>query len=164
MVFVGTPQGQPIGLNATQLMLAESTPQGSGVRVGEGNSSFGLRLMDTPLVNHLPSAFVVRRSDMRVIATQTARGAEHLPYVEIAQEPEADWSNPGPATIIPTLPSNCPEGGDEDLEPNDFPEQASRIGAGRIRGGVCERRGTSTTLIFKVRGGSSFRSAMPLAI
>ena len=36
--------------NATQLMLAESTPQG-GVRVGEGNSSFGLRLMDTPLVN-----------------------------------------------------------------------------------------------------------------
>ncbi|MGC6418380.1 MAG: hypothetical protein ACON3Z_14755 [Bradymonadia bacterium] len=143
VVFVGahTLQGQPIGLNATQLMLAESTPQGSGVRVGEGNSSFGLRLMDTPLVNHLPSAFVVRRSDMRVIATQTARGAEHLPYVEIAQAPDADWSNPGPATIIPTLPSNCPEGGDEDLEPNDFPEQASRIGAGRIRGGVCERRG-----------------------
>lgn len=143
IVFVGAQSavGAPIGLAETQTILREATPQQSGVRVGELNSQFDFRLMDTPLIDHLPSAFVVRRSDMRVIATQQTRGGDHLPYVEIAQDPQADWSNPGPATIRPTLPSNCPDGADEDLEPNDTPQEASRIGAGRIRGGVCGRRG-----------------------
>ena len=143
VIYVGaqTLEGSPISLSATQLMLKDSTPQGSGIRVGELDSNFDFSLMNTSLVQHLPASFVVRRSDMQVIATQSTRGIEHLPYVEIAQEPDADWSNPGPATILPTLPSNCLEDSEEDTEPNNIPEEASSIGLGEISGGICERRG-----------------------
>jgi hypothetical protein len=143
VVFVGaqTDNGGLIGLNATQQMLADATPEGSGVRVGEADSTGSIRLIDTPLVKHLPSAFAVRRSDMRVIASQALRGVNHLPYVEIAQDPQADWSNPGPPTIRGSLPSNCPDGADEDFEPNNMPDEAGTIGPGQLEGGVCEPRG-----------------------
>ena len=78
---------------------------------------------------------------MTVIATQKGRGVEHLPYVEIAQDPDADWGDPGPATILPVLPSNCPEGAEESGEPNNTPEEATQIGLGDFSGGICERRG-----------------------
>ena len=97
--------------------------------------------MDTPLVQHLPASFVVRRSDMRVIATQKTRGLTHLPYVEIAQDPEADWSDPGPPTIVPRLPSNCVPDDEESSEPNNHPDNATVIGIGSVSGGVCERIG-----------------------
>ena len=58
-----------------------------------------------------------------------------------------------------------PEGGDEDLEPNDFPEQASRIERlGESVAVFANVEGTSTTSTFKVRGVLSFRLAMRLAI
>ena len=143
VIYVGAQSitGDPISLSRTQSILSNATPQGSGIRVGEKENNFAFALIDTPLVQHLPASFVVRRSDMRVIATQATRGLEHLPYVEIAQDPEADWTEPGRATILPTLPSNCPEGSDEDSEPNNFPEEATRIGLGEVSGGICERRG-----------------------
>jgi hypothetical protein len=143
VIYVGaqTLEGNPISLSRTQTMLEDAAPQGSGIRVGEEDNNFDFALIDTPLVQHLPASFVVRRSDMRVIATQASRGTEHLPYVEIAQEPEADWSEPGPATILPRLPSNCDEGDEEEAEPNNTPENATRIGLGEVSGGICERRG-----------------------
>lgn len=143
VVFVGaqTENGGPIGLNETQRMLADATPQRSGVRVAEADSIGSLRLIDTGLVRHLPAAFAVRRNDMRVIAAQSLRGINHLPYVEIAQDPQSDWSNPGPPTIRGTLPSNCGDGADETFEPNNFPEDAGTVGFGEVEGGVCEPRG-----------------------
>jgi hypothetical protein len=143
VVFVGAQDqtGGIVNLAATERMLAEATPRRSGVRVGAADNTFTLKLIDTNLITHMPSAFVVRRSDMRVLATQVARGDDHLPYVEMAQDPSADWSDPGPATIRPTLPSNCPDGAEEMYEPNDTPEEAATIGVGRINGGVCARRG-----------------------
>ena len=51
----------------------------------------------------MPAAFAVRTSDMRVIATQSLRGLNHLPYVEIAQRPDLDWSNPSAPQIV----GNC---------------------------------------------------------
>ena len=78
---------------------------------------------------------------MQVIAAQTLRGINHLPYVEIAQDPQRDWSNPGPPTIRGTLPSNCEVGVDESFEPNNFPEEAGTVGVGEVEGGVCEPRG-----------------------
>ena len=78
---------------------------------------------------------------MRVIASQSLRGTNHLPYVEIAQRPELDWSNPSAPQIVGKLPSNCPDGAEESYEPNDFIEQSSAIGFGEIEGGVCESRG-----------------------
>jgi hypothetical protein len=143
VVFVGAQDQNGVMLNQNGLsrVISDMTPGNHGIRVGEADNTFGTKLIDTALIDHLPSAFVVRRSDMRVLATQRSRGDEHLPYVEIAQDPNADWSNPGPATIRPVLPSNCPDGADEDFEPNDTPEQAGTIGVGRVRGGVCARRG-----------------------
>ena len=99
------------------------------------------RVIDSALITHQPSAFVVRRSDMVVLATQTKRMTEHLPYVEMAQDPNADWRNPGPATIRPIIPSNCEDGDDEVYEPNDSPDQAATIGEGAFDGGICGRRG-----------------------
>ena len=143
VVFVGAQDAGGAMLSQQQMnrILSEVAPGGNGIRVTEADNTFSTKLINTGLIDHLPSAFVVRRSDMKVLATQRTRGGEHLPYVEMTQDPDADWSNPGPATIRPTLPSNCPEGADEDSEPNDTPEQAATIGAGRIRGGICNRRG-----------------------
>ena len=143
IIFVGaqTDIGALIDLEETQQMLADATPQQSGVRVAEANSIGSLRLIDTALVRHLPAAFAVRTDDMHVIATQSLRGTNHLPYVEIAQDPQSDWSNPGPPTIRGTLPSNCPDGSDESYEPNNFPDEAATIGVGEFQGGVCEPRG-----------------------
>ncbi len=143
VVFVGaqTENGGLISLNETQQMLSDATPQRSGVRVAEADSVGGIRLIDTGLVRHLPAAFAVRRNDMRVIASQSIRGINHLPYVEIAQDPQSDWSNPGPPTIRGTLPSNCDDGVDETFEPNNSPEEATTVGLVEVEGGVCEPRG-----------------------
>ena len=143
IVYVGAQSldGSPINLADTQSMLQEAAPQGSGIRVSEADNNFEFALMDTALVSHLPAAFVVRRSDMKVIATQSTRGITHLPYVEITQDPNADWTQPGEPTIVPTLPSNCAEGEDESSEPNDSPEEATRIGFGEYLGGICNRKG-----------------------
>lgn len=143
IVYVGAQSidGQPLSLSDTQSLLQEAAPQRSGIRVGESSNEFPFALMDTALIPHLPAAFVVRRSDMKVIAIQSTRGLTHLPYVEITQDPMADWSEPGVPSIVPTLPSNCAEGEEEDSEPNDFPEEATTIGIGEYFGGICNRRG-----------------------
>ena len=143
IIFVGahTDNGALIDLDETQRMLADATPQLSGIRVAEGDSIGSLRLIDTGLVQHLPAAFAVTTNNMQVIAAQSLRGTNHLPYVEIAQDPQRDWSNPGPPTIRGVLPSNCPDGSDERFEPNNYPEEAGTIGIGQLEGGVCEPRG-----------------------
>jgi hypothetical protein len=58
VVFVGaqTENGGLIDLNETQQMLADATPQRSGVRVAEADSVGGIRLIDTGLIRHLPAA------------------------------------------------------------------------------------------------------------
>ena len=142
VVFVGAQDRNGGVLNGvtTDRLLGDFAPQGNGIRVGERDSTFASKLMDSGLVDHLPSAFVVRRSDMRVLATQRDRFMEHLPYVEMAMDPNADWSNPGPAEIVPIIPSNCDPGVEEDFEPNDQPTQAGRVVAGSYEGGVCDRR------------------------
>ncbi len=143
VVFVGaqTENGGLIGLGATQRMLADATPKGSGIRVAEADSVGSVRLIDTGAVRHLPAAFAVRRSDMRIIASQSLRSVNHLPYVEIAIDSQRDWSEPEEPVVVASLPSNCADGGDEVYEPNDSPDEAARIGLGEFEGGVCEQRG-----------------------
>ena len=143
VVFVGaqTQNGGLIGLSDTHRMLAEATPQRSGIRVAEADSVGALRLIDTGAIHHLPAAFAVRRRDMRIIASQSLRGTNHLPYVEIATDSQRDWSDPAPPMVVATLPSNCEDGTDEAYEPNDAPEEAAPIGLGQFDGGVCEQSG-----------------------
>ena len=89
----------------------------------------------TPLVEGYPSAFVVRTADMKVI-THQGLSQYVLPFAQIVNHLDVDWSNPG----APELPSNCGEEDEEDYEPNDEPNQAATIEAGGFDGGICDNR------------------------
>ncbi len=110
----------------------------SGVRVGDANAApVENRLYDSPSLAAFPTAMVVRRSDMTNIA-DSSQSRYYLPLVEIAMDPEADWSSPGPPSILPQYPPNCAEGDDEAGEPNDTAGDAISIGAGTVDGAICD--------------------------
>lgn len=85
-----------------------------------------------PIVTGYPSVWVVRKRDMTLIADQ-GRSRFYLPLISIAEDPEADWSDPPP----PPFRSNCLEGEEEDTEPNDIAQDATRIEAGSYEGAIC---------------------------
>lgn len=64
---------------------------GHGLRAGDGDTLPTARtIYNAPLLQYFPTAFVVRTRDMRIIADQ-ADAYGTLPFVRIAQDPEADW-------------------------------------------------------------------------
>ena len=70
---------------------------------------------------------------MRIIADQN-RSNFYLPLSLIVNDPEADWSDPPP----PPFRSNCLEGEEEDLEPNDSIFEAKTLELGQAyEGGIC---------------------------
>jgi hypothetical protein len=94
--------------------------------------------MNSGLIEYFPTSFVIRRSDMTLIADQRD-GSYYLPLVEIAQDPDADWSSPPQPGIVPELATNCEDGDEEVFEPNNTPDEAGAIGDGDfIEGGVCD--------------------------
>lgn len=86
---------------------------------------------DSPLVTAFPTAFVVRRSDMKIIADQSRTNGV-LPFVNIARHSELDWSDPDNVTIV-----NCGAAEEEASEPNDAIASAAELSAGTVEGGVC---------------------------
>jgi hypothetical protein len=88
---------------------------------------------------HLPNMWVIRKRDMRIIATRDlafmARPGE-LPLELIAMDPEQDWSDPPP----PPFYNQCKEGEDEETaeEPNNVIENATLIEPGEYTGGICD--------------------------
>ena len=86
------------------------------------------------LVEGYPSALVVRTSDMKLI-THQGLSEYVLPFVQIVNHIDADWSNP----MQPDLPSTCDEAEEEESEPNNDPRQAAELGPGSVDGGVCDR-------------------------
>ena len=88
----------------------------------------------------LPAIWVIRKRDMRVIATRQlawmARPGE-LPLTSIAMDPEADWSSPP----LPPFQNRCGEGDEEETDEttNNVFEEATIIGAGVHTGGICDR-------------------------
>ena len=107
---------------------------GIGIRVGDADSNPPRFFNNSPAIMVLPSAFVVRRRDMRIIADQS-RSSHVLPYAEIGRDPEADWSNPAP----PPPRGNCDESDEEVYEPNDVWAQAAVLEPGSFEGGICNR-------------------------
>ncbi len=105
-----------------------------GTRVGDSDTlprpDF---VRSSGIIDAFPSVFVVRRSDMKLIA-DSRRAEYYLPLLDIAENPEADWSNPG----APMFRSNCEDGDDEAGEPNNEPNQATPIAPGTHRGGICD--------------------------
>ena len=100
-----------------------------GIRVG---AAPGEVIANAPLVTSFPNGFVVRKRDMRVIATHGGYSGS-IPYSQIAQDPERDWSQ----GELPPFSTNCSSGSEESYEPNDRPSQASAISAGNFTGGIC---------------------------
>lgn len=87
---------------------------------------------NAPITNAFPTAFVVRKSDMKLIVNQSwSQGM--LPYVQIARNPNADWSNPD----APPFSSNCGPNDEEASEPNDVAAQAAMIQPGTFQAGIC---------------------------
>jgi uncharacterized protein YjdB len=96
-----------------------------GLRIGDGQT------MPTPMtfaaaITAFPSAFVVRKSDMKVIASQS-ESQYVLDFVALAQEAAGG------------VVSACAPGTEESFEPNDQASQAGAIAAGAVvDGGLCD--------------------------
>ncbi len=110
--------------------------------VGEGRP--GLRLGDAqtnPMVEGLsrnelvpgfPSAYVVRREDMIVSASQHVSNST-LPFEGIADDPTGDWT-----MFEPPFTQNCDDTQEESFEPNDTPDTAGLLELDKpIEGGIC---------------------------
>ena len=117
----------PATNDAAGAIVNRYVPNAPGVRVGDGQtqprpSTFA----GSPIVPSYPSGFVVRVSDMRIIATQAAAN-NVLPLDQIAGDPNRLWLGR----------SNCGAGDEEAHEPNDSVYEPATIGPGTFRGGVC---------------------------
>ncbi len=124
---IGQLIGEGLGWRVGDLETEIRNPQ------GEWELSPGF-VQDSDMVRAFPSVWVVRKRDMNLIADQS-RSNFYLPLVSIAEDPEADWSDPPP----PPFRSNCLDGEEEDSEPNNVSEDAVRITPGSYEGGICER-------------------------
>ena len=85
-------------------------------------------------IEAFPDAYVVRRSDMTIMTSLNLnRQAGLLPFIAMAEDPAADWTNIMP----PPFESLCEEGDDEVSEPNDDPVSAGLIEPGVHTGAIC---------------------------
>ena len=105
---------------------------GPGIRIGDGETlPEPMSIYASPIITHYPNGFMVRRSDMRVIASQS--GDTYPPYVEIAQNPDEAWSAGNP-TGDPT----CGPEDEETYEPNNTMNEAAEIEGPSFSGGICD--------------------------
>jgi len=101
-----------------------------GLRIGDGENSVRDALGDQ--TSTVPSSYMVRRSDMRVLADENQLGFTP-DWVEMAASPDTDW----PARYghaAPPPPAACVE---ETYEPNDTRASAAAIGVGTFTAGIC---------------------------
>jgi hypothetical protein len=85
-------------------------------------------------LNAFPTVVAVRTEDMQVI-TDSNHSMYYLPLLQIAQDPYADWSNPGP----PPFSNHCGPDDDEAGEAtNDNADGATPLAPGAFHGGICD--------------------------
>lgn len=103
--------------------------------VGDGDANPANYFHNLGEVTAFPSAYVIRLSDMKVVANPENANGSYLNFVEIARNPDAgSW----PAPEIP-FTNNCGPDDEEATEPNDdvAGADASPITAGSYTGGIC---------------------------
>jgi thiol-disulfide isomerase/thioredoxin len=134
VVFVDLQTTNPPELPTTDSAQAYvSRYTANGWRVGEADGVVPGSIHNSPIWSAVPGCFVVRTSDMKVIATQEDTQFI-LPFLDIAKDLDADWSNPGPPAFSP----NCSEADEEAGEPNDTVGAATPLSAGTpVAGGIC---------------------------
>jgi thiol-disulfide isomerase/thioredoxin len=124
VVFIETENSnnQPINSANANRVINRSIGDGAGIRVGDGDTNQGPRTVyNADIVTSFPTVFIVRRSDMRVIAVDGRNNAS-VNFAQIAREVGA------PAMV------DC----EEPMEPNDNIPQARVLQPdGPVDGGVC---------------------------
>jgi hypothetical protein len=112
--------------------LKELIADAPSFRIGDADTlpTPGL-LKQSPVVTAFPSGWVVRRSDMKVIASQS-HSQYILPWVQISQNPDGNFDG-----AVSDVEANCGEEDEEVFEPNDDPQSAPAIEPSTFEGGVC---------------------------
>ncbi|MEO1273418.1 MAG: hypothetical protein AAFX99_35480, partial [Myxococcota bacterium] len=90
LLFVETElaDGTPATGPDADAHITELIDAGKGIRVGDGTTQPEARTVyRAPLIGGFPAGFVVRRSDMLIIADQS-ESQYYLPFEEIAREPD----------------------------------------------------------------------------
>jgi len=86
-----TRSRQPANNAQARDIVEREVPGALGLRLGDGDTR-PLERAFSRAVSAFPTAFVLRKSDMKIIADQDAyRSRGYLPFLQIAQNPEA-WS------------------------------------------------------------------------
>lgn len=136
---VQNASGGPIDTEGAQDHISNYVTRSEGYRVGDADNYEPNALGSQRIIQAFPTTLVIRRDDMTVIA-DSSRSNYYLPFVEIAMDPEADWSAPGPPTIVPELELACgPEDEEASEGDNNRPDTAPLLAAGdEIDGGVCD--------------------------
>ena len=109
-----------------------------GYFVGDLNSQPVPRFFgQSPAIEAFPDSYVIRRRDMMVLTSQNLnRESGMIPFVDVALDPEQDWSSFEPPPP-PPFESICEEGDDEASEPNDTIEMPGLLTEGVSNAGVC---------------------------
>jgi len=129
----------PTGSDFAYRHINEMIGESPGIRVGDGDTfnrdqQASAFIQNQPNVDAFPQVWVVRRSDMRVIADQNL-GQYYLPLPDIIADVDADWSNPPP--YRPPFVSACDPEDEEVYEPNDSVIDAGFIQPGSFEAGLC---------------------------
>ena len=134
-IEVQDDDGEPADSDFAWGELSELLGPTNGFFVGDKETQPLTRFFGrSPAIQAFPDAYVVRRSDMHILTSlELNRLVGILPLVQIAEQPDEDWSRIMP----PPFESNCAEGDDEASEPNDTPPEAGLIGVGTHEGAMC---------------------------
>lgn len=105
---------------------------GPGLRMGDADNTMPNAVR--PLVTQMPSAYFIRRRDMRIVADQR-ESIYVIDFPALAMDPEQTWT-PTPPPFV----GNCTMADEEPGEPNDEIATADPIMDGQeIMGGICAR-------------------------
>ncbi len=106
-------------------------PFAAGIRIGDADNVSDQYVRS--MVTQFPSAYFVRRSDMRIVADQSA-STYTIDFGSLAANPDQRWE-----PVQPNFEPHCTAADEEAVEPNDSFDEASPIdpSAGEIAGGVC---------------------------
>ncbi len=128
-VEVQTADERPASNEEAHWVVSSLAGDAPSLRVGDGETRPRSEILyNAPMVQAFPTAFVVRRSDMRIISNQEQNWGT-LDYARIAQE------EGGLASAIDPSPIGCEE---EASEPNNSFAQAAPLQVGEYSGGICD--------------------------
>lgn len=135
VVFVAqNMQAAPGPLSTGNAFVSESMPDDLGMR-SSGLNMTPANSLDM-ITNVFPAAWVINRSDMKIVAHQKDTNMFYLPYADILKDTSKDWTD-FLSTYEPTpFAENCPAG-EESSEPNNGPAEAGTLDFGTTAGGIC---------------------------